>query len=215
MQLADFTRKIDLVSVVELSKMYQNLKGMTIGEATHAVVRSLAENGEILEVYSLEGSLLPEPIDLRPFEDWDDPIWEVLSSYWWKTENGELNPRYHNGERIISIAIRKLDAVRILGMELPDEGQNLSKQTHTIIPAAADTLLESTDLLEKSLGTKERSSLLVIIAALCNYSDIDYTKRGVPGQIARLTDEIGSPITDDTVRTVLAQIPEALHSRAR
>lgn len=68
---------------------------------------------------------------------------------------------------------------------------------------------------EKPLATKERNTLLTIIATLCDYSAIDHQGRGVAGQIASLTDEIGAPVTDDTIRKVLAQIPDALQTRMK
>jgi hypothetical protein len=38
---------------------------------------------------------------------------------------------------------------------------------------------------------------------------------GVAGQIAKLTDEIGAPVTDDTVRKWLELIPGALEHRKK
>lgn len=68
---------------------------------------------------------------------------------------------------------------------------------------------------EKLLSTSERNTLLTIIAALCDYSAIKLTERGVASQIAKLTEEIGTSISDDTVRRVLAKIPEALELRKK
>jgi len=67
----------------------------------------------------------------------------------------------------------------------------------------------------KSLSTKERHTMLVIIAALCKEADIDYAKRGVAGVIQLLTENIGSPITDDTIRSILKQISEAVDIRSK
>lgn len=63
---------------------------------------------------------------------------------------------------------------------------------------------------DKPLSTVERNTLLKIIAALCDYSDIKHQERGAATQIARMTEEIGAAVTDDTIRKVLAKIPEAL-----
>lgn len=68
---------------------------------------------------------------------------------------------------------------------------------------------------EKSLSTKERHTLLVIIAALCKEANIDYSQRGVASAIQNLTENIGSPITDDTIRSVLKQINEAVDVRSK
>lgn len=68
---------------------------------------------------------------------------------------------------------------------------------------------------EKPLSTKERHTLLVIIAALCKEIGIDYTQRGVASAIQLLTENIGSPITDDTIRNILKQINEAVDVRSK
>lgn len=75
--------------------------------------------------------------------------------------------------------------------------------------------LEDTPNAEKPLTSKERNSLLVIIASLCKEVNIDYNQRGVAGAIQRLTEELGSPITDDTIRSVLKQISEAVENRSK
>ena len=66
---------------------------------------------------------------------------------------------------------------------------------------------------EKPLTSNERNTLLVIIAALCDYSDIKYQERGAAGEIAKMTEEISAAISDDSIRRALAKIPEALDRR--
>jgi hypothetical protein len=66
---------------------------------------------------------------------------------------------------------------------------------------------------EATLSARERNSLLTIIAALCDYSDMDIRARGAAGQIVKMTEELGAPVTDDTIRKVLKQIPDALETR--
>lgn len=66
---------------------------------------------------------------------------------------------------------------------------------------------------EKPIATTERNTLLTIIAAISDYADIKHQERGAASQVAKLTDDIGAPVTDDTIRKVLAKIPEALESR--
>jgi len=67
----------------------------------------------------------------------------------------------------------------------------------------------------KSLTTTERNTLLVIIAALCDHSHIEHQARGAAVKIANLTAQIGAAVTDDTIRKVLVQIPDALESRSK
>ena len=68
---------------------------------------------------------------------------------------------------------------------------------------------------EKPIATSERNSLLTIIAALCEYSAIKPQERGAASQIAKLTEEIGAVVSDDTVRRALAKIPDALETRMK
>lgn len=68
---------------------------------------------------------------------------------------------------------------------------------------------------EKRLSTTERNTLLTIIAALCDYSAIKHQERGASAQIATLTQDIGAAVTDDTIRKVLKQIPDALQTRMK
>lgn len=67
----------------------------------------------------------------------------------------------------------------------------------------------------KPIGTSERKSLLTIIAALCDYSAIEPQERGAASQIAKLTEDIGVAISDDTVRRWLKAIPDALEARKK
>lgn len=68
---------------------------------------------------------------------------------------------------------------------------------------------------EKPLSTQERNSLLTIIAALCDYSAIKLEQRGSANRIARMTEEIGAPVSDDTVRRLLKKIPDGIESRMK
>ncbi|MCG8037114.1 MAG: hypothetical protein JAZ19_08750 [Candidatus Thiodiazotropha taylori] len=68
---------------------------------------------------------------------------------------------------------------------------------------------------QKALKTNERNSLLTIIAALCNHTNIDPDGRGVAVHIAKMTEKIGAPVSDDTVRRVLEKIPDAIESRIK
>lgn len=69
--------------------------------------------------------------------------------------------------------------------------------------------------VEKPLTTRQRRTLLSIIAALCDYSAIKPNERGAAGQIAAMTDEIGASITAETIAGLLKEIPEALETRMK
>lgn len=79
----------------------------------------------------------------------------------------------------------------------------------------SDTASNDSQNASKSLGTTERNTLLTIIAALCDYSDIKHDERGAAAQIARLTQDIGAAVDDGTVKRHLEKIPDALESRTK
>jgi hypothetical protein len=70
-------------------------------------------------------------------------------------------------------------------------------------------------MVDKAMTTTERNTLLTIIAGLCDYSAIIPTERGSASQIAKMTEEVGAPVTDDTIRKMLTKIPDALESRKK
>lgn len=59
---------------------------------------------------------------------------------------------------------------------------------------------------EKPLTTKERNSMLTLIAALCAEAKVDYTQRGIATTLAASTEVLGRPLTDDTIRGILKQV---------
>ena len=97
---------------------------------------------------------------------------------------------------------------------LPQDDTRLVVRTGTLREFEA-TLNGPSVINEKPIATTERNSLLSIIAALCDYSAINHQERGAASQIAKLTEEIGAVVTDDTVRKVLAKIPDALETRMK
>ncbi|MGR5452880.1 hypothetical protein [Vibrio alfacsensis] len=66
---------------------------------------------------------------------------------------------------------------------------------------------------EKPLSPKKLNSLLVLINALCENSNIDPTTRGVAVSLARMTEVSGTPLTEDFIRSHLKLIPEAVEKR--
>ena len=69
---------------------------------------------------------------------------------------------------------------------------------------------------DKPLSTKERNTLLVIIAALARAAKIDLSKPSKAGEsIANLTEIIGAPVDHATVEQKIRQIADALESRAK
>lgn len=68
--------------------------------------------------------------------------------------------------------------------------------------------------VDRPIATKGRRTMLVVIAALCEKSGIDFKGHGIAKVISGLTHNIGAPVEDDAIRDLLKDIPEALKSRS-
>lgn len=69
---------------------------------------------------------------------------------------------------------------------------------------------------ERELGTRERTTLLTLIAALAADAGIDVSKHSQAGdRIAALTQRLGAPVAGRTIENHLKQIPDALERRER
>jgi hypothetical protein len=64
-----------------------------------------------------------------------------------------------------------------------------------------------------NLGTREKRTLLILIAALCQDIGIDWTEGGAAKQVEGCTEFLGVKVTDDTIKKYLDQIQDALDSR--
>ena len=69
--------------------------------------------------------------------------------------------------------------------------------------------------VDRPLHTRQRRTLLTIIAALCHQANIDYTARGAAQTIKSATELSGVPIDDGTIIKVLREIPDALETRMK
>ncbi|MBA0014579.1 MAG: hypothetical protein H0Z53_03000 [Nitrosospira sp.] len=150
----------------------------------------------------------------------------------WLHVEGEISARICD-ELIYLRAARKRGAVEFLDIPFPGElSKNVAEASTEItstIAAYKSLTIENQQLKEqlslarieqpakvdRPLATRQRRTLLTLIAALCDYSAIDLKGKGVAGQIARLTEEIGVNVTDETIAKVLAEIPEVLETRRR
>jgi hypothetical protein len=63
---------------------------------------------------------------------------------------------------------------------------------------------------EKPLSSKERNSLLTLIAALCKQAGFDIDRRGIAISLAKATEQLGKPLTDDTIRGIIKQVKNIL-----
>jgi hypothetical protein len=69
--------------------------------------------------------------------------------------------------------------------------------------------------VDRPLHTRQRRTLLTIIAALCEAANIDHTKRGASQRIRSKTELVGAPIDDGTIIKLLEEIPDALETRMK
>lgn len=88
------------------------------------------------------------------------------------------------------------------------ENQNMKERL-------ANAKAEQPAKVDRPLSTRQRRTLLTIIAALCEHSSIDTMGRGAAGQIAKLTEAIDANVTDETIAKALAEIPDALETRMK
>lgn len=68
---------------------------------------------------------------------------------------------------------------------------------------------------DKILKTNERNSLLILIAALCKNADIDWNLRGIATSLMAMTENLGTPLSDETIRKILKDIDNAVESRSK
>lgn len=65
------------------------------------------------------------------------------------------------------------------------------------------------------LNANERTSLLLIIDALCNHAKIDHQATGAAKKIEGITEKNGVRVSDDVINNVLKKIPDALERRKK
>lgn len=117
-----------------------------------------------------------------------------------------------NAERTVVKVADFVTWARGLGWALHDEfPQPNAAGDYPVAPEG----LRNGDSEDKPLGKRERDTLLTIIAAFCKYESLDPKERGLAAKIAQMTQDLGAPVTDDTIRAVLAQIPDAVESRMK
>jgi hypothetical protein len=69
---------------------------------------------------------------------------------------------------------------------------------------------------ERALGTRERRTLLVIIEALAKEANIDTGSPYAAAEtIKALTEQLGAPISQDTIANRLKEIPDALEAKQK
>lgn len=178
------------------------------------------ENGQLLRM------LLPEPVSKSNIQrgcGQDEPVWVFSWMYDESFESCSNVPVYlrWDGHRTPDY---KHDFEMLKWGKLFSEFPNLLlfKRDHL------DSLIQSEKQVnaniqntesqaggKANLGSKERNTLLILIAALCREAKVDYKQRGISTAIQKMTEKIGAPVTDDTINRVLKQIESALESRSK
>ena len=65
------------------------------------------------------------------------------------------------------------------------------------------------------IATRERRTMLVVIAALCNEAKLSPYERGCSKKIADATQKLGASVSDDTINNILHDITDALESHMK
>ncbi|MGR5452277.1 hypothetical protein ACPV5V_00045 [Vibrio campbellii] len=68
---------------------------------------------------------------------------------------------------------------------------------------------------EKPLATRERNTLLILIGALCKQVGIDPSSPGVAKSVETMTELVGAPVGEETVKNKLDQVAGALERRQK
>ncbi len=89
--------------------------------------------------------------------------------------------------------------------------QNLVDLSDTVVSRAdLGTVVNRSDV-----GTRERNTLLVVIAALCEECGIDPEQRAITKKVVGLTEKIGAPVSGDTIHKILKSLASAVDSRTK
>lgn len=81
--------------------------------------------------------------------------------------------------------------------------------------AEASNLYGKTRRQTKSAETRGNDTLLVLIAALAAQAGIAVAARGASKRISDASERIGAPISEDTIRTVIKRIDDAVYKRGK
>ena len=69
--------------------------------------------------------------------------------------------------------------------------------------------------IDRPLTTRQRRTMLTVIAAMCKYEGLDPQGRGTAQRIMEMTDDLGAHIDDGTIAKMLSEIPDALETRMK
>ncbi len=118
----------------------------------------------------------------------------------------------------------EIESMRLYGMGALLDGEDLLTTDESKKLAIKHLVLENKKLRknisdlksnttphDKKLTTRSRKTHQILIAALCKKAGIELGARGAAGKIMKLTQEIGVPVSDDTIATMLDEIRNMLN----
>lgn len=110
-----------------------------------------------------------------------------------------------------SVLNRRLDSSR----DMQDSWDKANDEINYLKNMVAELSEKKSHQSNRPLRTSERRTHQVIIAALCKKAGINPNARGAAAQIMAITEGIGAPITDDTIRKILNELPESIEFRTK
>jgi hypothetical protein len=174
----------------------------------------------------LEEPTLQVGRDIEKLTDvWDLPMCgnerqDVERLYHALNDRSDLAPTYGDDGPLVG---NSPDDMFLL-YEIPEDGdepvalRRLPKNTVFVVRTIElqrfeKSVAESPIAPSKPIGTTERNNLLIMIAALCDLASLDPTDRKTTTKIVQATQKIGVPISDDTIKRRLEEIPELIDQR--
>jgi hypothetical protein len=193
-----------LMRSVEAGHLVAEVLGRTLTDSRAIPERTfilLQDLVDWLEVYGHErGDFIAELAESEQVDPWD--IASKVAS-----DRARLRLSHLDSERSAGTA-DPLDELAALKREVRSQRlhiNHLQQQLKTTRTAVED----------RPLTTRRRRTLLTIIAALCRKAAIQLETRGAAVTIASATAELGVPVGEDVIRTMLREIPDAIESRSR
>jgi len=107
------------------------------------------------------------------------------------------------------------DSTALTHSELSKAYKAATLEIHHLRERLAQAELRRNEQVDKPISQRHRRTLLTIIAALCQETGLSPERRGTSQRIKEMTENIGAPVDDQTIRQVIAAIPDAIESRQR
>ena len=136
---------------------------------------------------------------LADYVDWERRQWDT-----WEPPDDEYFAELGPQSRYLPPMKDYLNSFGWWESDLPD----MAAIAKTVIyPGAAHP--------RKGAETRRTGTLMVLIAALAKKAGIDLSARGAAARLSGLTEEIGAPVSDDTIGRLLPLIRDAVEKRDR